>query len=71
LFPAVAGYRAHPETRATTFVFLGYAALLQQLSAARFVETSSDRRIALTSKGLSFGRFVTAGRTLFGIASAN
>ena len=44
---------------------------LDQLSAARFIEISSDRRIALTRKGLSFGRFVTAGRKLFGIASAN
>ena len=44
---------------------------LEQLSAARFIDISSDRRIALTSKGLSFGRFVTAGRKLFGIASAN
>ena len=44
---------------------------LEQLSAARFIQISSDRRIALTSKGLSFGRFVTAGRKLFGIASAN
>jgi len=44
---------------------------LEQLSAARFIEISSDRRIRLTGKGLSFGRFVTAGRRLFGIASAN
>src|SRR4029450_12116940 len=44
---------------------------LEQLSAARFIEISSDRRIRLTGKGLSFGRFVTAGRKLFGIASAN
>jgi hypothetical protein len=44
---------------------------LEQLAAARFIEISSDRRIALTRKGLSFGRFVTAGRKLFGIASAN
>ena len=44
---------------------------LEQLSAARFIEISSDRRIALTSKGQLFGRFVTAGRKLFGIASAN
>ena len=44
---------------------------LEQLSAARFVEISGDRRIALTGKGRAFGRFVTAGRKLFGIASAN
>jgi hypothetical protein len=44
---------------------------LEQLSAARFIEISSSRHIALTRKGQSFGRFVTAGRKLFGIASAN
>jgi hypothetical protein len=44
---------------------------LDQLSAGGFVEISSDRRIALTSKGRAFGRFVTGGRKLFGIASAN
>ena len=44
---------------------------LGQLSAARFIKISDDRRIALTSNGLRFGRFVTAGRKLFGIASAN
>ena len=44
---------------------------LEQLSAARFIEIGGDRRINLTRKGLWFGRFVTAGRKLFGIASAN
>ena len=44
---------------------------LQQLTAAHFIEISVDRRIRLTKKGLAFGRFVTAGRKLFGIASAN
>jgi hypothetical protein len=44
---------------------------LEQLSAGRFIDISHDRRIALTGKGLAFGRFVTAGRRLFGIASAN
>jgi len=44
---------------------------LDQLSAARFIEISRDRRIVLTPRGLAFGRFVTAGRKLFGIASAN
>ncbi len=44
---------------------------LDQLSAGRFIEISHDRRIRLTSKGLAFGRFVTSGRNLFGIASAN
>ena len=47
------------------------ASRLDQLSSARFIDISADGRIALTSKGLWFGRFVTAGRTLFGIASAN
>jgi hypothetical protein len=44
---------------------------LDQLTAARFMEISGDRRITLTTKGLWFGRFVTGGRQLFGIASAN
>jgi len=44
---------------------------LDQLSAARFITISGERRIALTPKGMAFGRFVTAGRKLFGIASAN
>ena len=44
---------------------------LEQLSAGRFVDISGDRRIVLTGKGRAFGRFVTAGRKLFGIASAN
>ena len=44
---------------------------LEQLSAAKFIEIAGDRRIRLTGKGRSFGKFVTAGRKLFGIASAN
>jgi hypothetical protein len=44
---------------------------LEQLSAGGFIEISADRRITLTRKGRAFGRFVTAGRQLFGIASAN
>lgn len=44
---------------------------LEQLSAARFIEISADGRIVLAPRGLAFGRFVTAGRRLFGIASAN
>jgi len=44
---------------------------LEQLSAARFIEISADGRIVLAPRGLAFGRFVTAGRKLFGIASAN
>jgi hypothetical protein len=43
---------------------------LEQLAAAGFVEIAGGR-IVLTSRGLAFGRFVTAGRKLFGIASAN
>src|SRR5438105_1730745 len=35
---------------------------LEQLSAARFIEISDDRRTTLTSKGRSFGRFVAGGR---------
>jgi hypothetical protein len=44
---------------------------LDQLAAARFIEISADRRIALTSKGMAFARFVSAGRALFRITSAN
>jgi hypothetical protein len=47
------------------------ASRLDQLTAGRFIEVSADGRITLTSKGLWFGRFVTGGRRLFGIASAN
>ena len=47
------------------------ASRLDQLTAARFIEMSADQRITLTSKGRWFGRFVTTGRRLFGIASAN
>jgi hypothetical protein len=47
------------------------ASRLDQLTAARFMEISADQRITLTRKGLWFGRFVTNGRKLFGIASAN
>ena len=44
---------------------------LEQLSAGRFIEIGSDQVIRLTRKGLRFGRLVSAGRTLFRIASAN
>jgi hypothetical protein len=44
---------------------------LEQMSAAGFIEISADNRITLTGKGRLFGRVVTAGRSLFGIASAN
>jgi hypothetical protein len=44
---------------------------LDQLKAAGFIEITPDQEIGLTRKGRWFGRFVTAGRKLFGIASAN
>ena len=44
---------------------------LAQLSAGRFLAIDQDGRIALTRKGVWFGRFVTSGRKLFRIASAN
>jgi hypothetical protein len=44
---------------------------LDQLSAGEFVAIDADRRIVLGRKGVWFGRFVTAGRKLFRIASAN
>jgi hypothetical protein len=44
---------------------------LAQLSAGQFIEIAGDGRIVLTGKGIWFGRFVTAGRKLFRIASAN
>ena len=44
---------------------------LAQLSAGRFIAIEGDGRIVLARKGAWFGRFVTAGRKLFRIASAN
>ena len=44
---------------------------LTQLSAGQFLVIDEDGRIALTRKGVWFGRFVTSGRKLFRIASAN
>ena len=44
---------------------------LAQLSAGRFLAIDGDGRIALEKKGSWFGRFVTSGRKLFRIASAN
>jgi hypothetical protein len=44
---------------------------LAQLSDSRFLTIDRDGRIALTTKGVWFGRFVTSGRRLFRIASAN
>jgi hypothetical protein len=44
---------------------------LAQLAAGQFITIGGDGRILLTKKGAWFGRFVTAGRKLFRIASAN
>jgi hypothetical protein len=44
---------------------------LAQLSAGQFIGIGEDGAIVLTKKGAWFGRFVTAGRKLFRIASAN
>lgn len=44
---------------------------IEQLQAGDFIATSDDGTIALTGKGLAFGRFVTGGRRLFRIGSAN
>lgn len=44
---------------------------LDQLSAGRFIAIEGGGRIVLGRKGIWFGRFVTAGRKLFRIASAN
>lgn len=44
---------------------------LAQLASGRFIAIDGDGRIALEKKGSWFGRFVTAGRKLFRIASAN
>jgi hypothetical protein len=47
------------------------ASRLDQLQAGRCLTIGGDERIVLLSRGRSFGRFVTAGRRLFRIASAN
>ena len=47
------------------------ASRLEQLAAGQFIEIAADERIVLTAKGLLFSRFVTAGRNLFRIGSAN
>ena len=44
---------------------------LAQLKAGGFIAIDGDGRIALEKKGSWFGRFVTSGRKLFRIASAN
>jgi hypothetical protein len=44
---------------------------IKQLSDGRFLEVRADRSIRLLKRGEWFGRFVTAGRRLFRIESAN
>ncbi len=44
---------------------------LRQLSDGGFLTIAPDGRITLIGKGLWFGRLVSNGRRLFGIASAN
>jgi hypothetical protein len=44
---------------------------LVQLSAGAFIDISPERVITLKEKGVWFGRFVTGGRRLFRITSAN
>jgi hypothetical protein len=47
------------------------ASRLSQLNSGGFIEISEEGRIVLTGKGRAFGRFVTGGRRLFDITSAN
>jgi len=44
---------------------------LEQLETGRFLSIRPDGAIVLLQRGQSFGRFVTAGRRLFNIKSAN
>jgi hypothetical protein len=44
---------------------------LRQLAAARFLTMGAEGNIQLLPRGVAFGRFVTAGRRLFRIQSAN
>jgi hypothetical protein len=44
---------------------------LEQLAQGNFLTIEPDGRLALKSRGTTFGRFVAGGRRLFGIASAN
>jgi hypothetical protein len=44
---------------------------INQLRAGQFLEIGAGREIRLLPMGLRFGRFVTAGRRLFRIESAN
>lgn len=47
------------------------ASRLQQLADGRFLTIDPDGRLTLLPRGLAFGRFVTGGRRLFRIGSAN
>ena len=47
------------------------ASRLQQLEEGRFLTIAPDGAIALLPRGEWFGRFVTGGRRLFRITSAN
>ena len=44
---------------------------LQQLADGRFLTIADDGQLTLLARGAAFGRFVTGGRTLFRIGSAN
>ena len=47
------------------------ASRLQQLAQGQFLAIAPDGRLTLKPRGLWFGRFVTGGRRLFRISSAN
>ena len=47
------------------------ASRLQQLADGHFLTIGADGRLTLLARGVTFGRFVTGGRTLFRIGSAN
>lgn len=44
---------------------------LQQLADGQFLSIAGDGRLTLLPRGVAFGRFVTGGRRLFRIGSAN
>ena len=47
------------------------ASRLQQLAQGQFIAIASDGRLTLKPRGVWFGRFVTGGRRLLRISSAN
>ncbi len=47
------------------------ASRLQQLADGKFLTIGADGQLTLLSRGVTFGRFVTGGRKLFRIGSAN